>query len=110
MMAALETRGFVVQRALPFGDLERKAPALISEMRKDLTKQPLVREFVLLSKRHTYGGGSKPSFQYFYEDHDYLASIMTIMVNVRAIREITFNNVPRFEFTEPFVSQLIGEK
>ncbi len=109
MMAALETRGFIVQRAIPFGGLERKAPTLIAEMQEDLTRQPLVREFVLLSKRHSYGGGSKPSFQYFYEDHEYLASTMTIMVNVRAIREITFNSVPRFEFTEPFVSYLIGE-
>lgn len=109
MMAALETRGFIVQRAIPFGGLERKAPTLIAEMQEDLTRQPLVREFVLLSKRHNYGGGSKPSFQYFYEDHEYLASTMTIMVNVRAIREITFNSVPRFEFTEPFVSYLIGE-
>ena len=109
MMAALETRGFIVQRAIPFGGLERKAPTLIAKMQEDLTRQPLVREFVLLSKRHSYGGGSKPSFQYFYENHEYLASTMTIMVNVRAIREITFNSVPRFEFTEPFVSYLIGD-
>jgi hypothetical protein len=108
-MAALEARGFAVRRAPPFPDLEKKAPKLLAEMRDDLTKAPLVREFVLLNRRVMYNPGSTPFFNYFYEDHEYLDSIVTIMRHVRAIYDISFNSVPRYNFTEEFVSFLIGE-
>jgi hypothetical protein len=109
-MAALEARGFAVQRAAPFPDLEKKAPALIAEMRCDLSKSPLVRQFVLLSKGMSYSGGRTPYFTYFYEDHEYLQSIITIMEHVGAIYDVAFNRVPRYNFRESFVSFLIGNK
>ena len=108
-MAALEAKGFSVRRALPFPDLERKAPKLIAEMREDLRAHPLVREFILKSKRTTYNGSGKMIFQYYFEDHEYLQSIMTIMEHVGAIYDAAFNDVERYNFTEQFVSYLIGE-
>ncbi|MGO7898905.1 hypothetical protein ACC719_15690 [Rhizobium ruizarguesonis] len=107
-MAALEARGFTVRRAAPFPDLERKVPKLIAEMREDLKGQPLVRQFITLSRKVTYNGSSTPSFHYYDEDHDYLPSIMTIMIHAGAIYDITFNRVPRYNFREEFVEFLIG--
>lgn len=108
-MAALEARGFAIRKATPFPALERKAPKLVAEMREDLTGQPLVREFILLSKRVIYNAGSTPFFVYFYEDHDHLDSLMTIMGHASAIYDIAYNNVPRYNFTEEFVSYLVGD-
>ena len=78
-------------------------------MREDLTKRPLVRQFILLSKKLTYNPGSTPFFVYYHEDHEYLPSLMTIMEHAAAIYDIAFNNVPRYNFTEEFVSYLIGD-
>ncbi|MFD1703367.1 hypothetical protein ACFSCV_10165 [Methylopila henanensis] len=65
-MAALEARGFSVQRAAPFKELEEKCPKLLAEMREDLKKSPLVREFIILSRHVIYGGNTKPFFHYFF--------------------------------------------
>lgn len=108
-MAALEARGFAVRRAAPFPALEQKGPELIGEMREDLKKRPLVREFILLSKRVMYNPGRTPFFVYYYEDHEYLTSLTTIMQHAGAIYDVAFNDVPRFNFTEEFVSYLIGD-
>lgn len=104
-MAALEARGFEVRRASPFTDLEKKAPRLIEEMRQDILKRPLVREFIVLSRRHVYnaGPGHTPFCVYYTEDHDYLASMMTIMEHNGAIYDVTHNNTPRYNFTQAFV-------
>lgn len=108
-MAALEARGFQVRRASPFADIERKAPKLVAEMRQDLNGNPLVRQFVLLRKGVLYNYGNTPSFTYFFEDHEYLKSIMTIMIHGDAIYNVTTSNVDRYNFTEEFVSFLIGD-
>lgn len=108
-MAALEARGFAIQRASPFPNLERKGPVLIAEMREDLKQQPLVREFILLSRGVSYNPGKTPFFAYYYDDHEYLPSFMKIMEHAGAIYDVTFNSVPRYNFTEGFVSYLIGE-
>lgn len=107
-MAALEARGFQVRRASPFANLEKRVPNLIAEMRADLTKHPLVRQFVLLNKGVMYSPGS-PQFRYFYDEHEYLASIMITMEQVGAICDAAFNSVPRYNFTEEFVTYLIGD-
>ncbi|HVV79114.1 MAG TPA: hypothetical protein VHD59_05815 [Pseudolabrys sp.] len=106
-MAALEARGFSIRKVTPFSDLEKKAPKLIAEMRQDLTNHPLVREFILLSKKVTYNAGQTPFFTYFYEDHEFLPSLMTIMQHAGAIYDVGFNRVPRYNFKEEFVSYLI---
>ena len=108
-MAALEARGFAVRRAVPFVDLEKKAPKLIEEMRTDLAGHPLVREFILMPKGAIYNHGETMIFTYYYEEHEYLSSMMTIMEHTGAIYNAAFNDVPRYHFTEEFVSYLIGD-
>ncbi len=107
-MAFLEARGYAVRRAAPFPDLEKKAPKLIAEMREDLKNHPLVREFILMPKGAVYCGDSSVIFEYIYEEHEYLTSVMTIMEHANAIDEVTFNSVKRYKFTEEFVSFLVG--
>lgn len=108
-MAALEARGFAVRRARPFADLEKQAPELIAEMRADLTKHPLVRQFVLLPNKRVMYNGSYPQLHYFLDQHEYLIPIMTIMIHAGAIYDAKMNSVPRYNFTEDFVRFLIGE-
>ena len=107
-MAALEAKGYSVARAAPFARLDKQMPKLIAEMREDLHKSPLVRQFIVLSRKVTYNGGDTPCFMYFLEDHDSLMSLMTIMEHAGAIYDIRFNRVPRYNFTEEFVEHLIG--
>ncbi|WP_257551684.1 hypothetical protein [Sphingopyxis sp. DBS4] len=108
-MAALEARGYSVSKASPFPALERKMPELIAEMRADLMGNKLVRQFILLKKGWAYNPGSTPYFQYFFDDHPQIKAMMTIMIHAGAIYDIKFNSVDRYNFTEPFVSYLIGE-
>jgi hypothetical protein len=56
-----------------------------------------------------YNPGRTPYFVYYYEDHDNLASLMTIMQHAGAIYDIAFNNVPHYNLAEEFVSYLLGE-
>ncbi|HLP66400.1 MAG TPA: hypothetical protein VK181_02655 [Rhizobium sp.] len=107
-MAALEAKGFAIRRASPFPYIEDKAPKLVAEMREDLRGQPLVRQFILLSRKVIYNGSDIPYFVYYHEDHEYLLSLMTIMEHGRAVYDVAFNRVPRYHFTEEFVSYLIG--
>jgi hypothetical protein len=108
-MAALEARGYAVRKASPFPDLESKAPKLVAEMRDDLRKNPLTREFVLLSRGWSYNPGHTPFFAYYFQDHEQLLSIMTIMEHARAIYSIKYNSVDRYNFHEDFVSYLLEE-
>ena len=108
-MAALEARGYAVVRASPFAALERKMPELIAEMRADLMSNKLVRQFILLEKGWSYIPGSTPYFQYFFDEHPHIKSMMTIMIHAGAIYDIKHNSVDRYNFTEPFVSYLIGD-
>jgi hypothetical protein len=108
-MAALEARGYAIRKASPFPDIEKKAPTLIAEMREDLRGAPLTRQFVLLSRKWSYNAGPTPQFSYFFEDHEQLLGIMTIMEHGRAIYSAKFNRVDRYNFTEEFVSYLMGD-
>ena len=109
-MAALEARGFEVRRAAPFTKLETQAPALLLEIRADLKSNPLTRQIIVLPNRRVmYNFGSTQCFAYFLDDHPNIMSVLTIMEHVGAIYDVAFNNVPRYNLTEEFVSYLIGE-
>lgn len=108
-IAALELRGFAVRKARPFESLERQAPKLIAEMRKDIAEQPLVREMVLLSTSRVSYNASYAQFMYYADEHEYLQNIVMIMENLNAIRSAKFNDIPRYRITEDFASFLAGE-
>ena len=109
LMARLEALGYAVMKAKPFSSLEQKAPKLIAEMRDDLRQKPLVREFILMKRGWCYNGDLSETFTYFTDDYDYLQSMMAVMQHLGAIYDRTYNSVPRYSFTEEFVSFLIGE-
>lgn len=108
-MAALEARGYAVRKARRFADLERKLPNLLAEIRQDLSEDPLVRQIILLSKRFMYTPGRTPYFVYYYEAHEKLDSMLTVMQHYGAVYDISFNDVPRYNLTEEFVSFLVGD-
>ena len=84
---------------------ERLMPDLIKEMRADVSAHPLSREFVVLKKAWSYWGKGH-ELSYFYDDHDELDSKLQVLANLGLIREITYNNVNRFLFSEEFVEYL----
>jgi hypothetical protein len=47
--------------------------------------------------------GKGHELSYFYDDHDELDSKLQVLANLGLIREITYNNVNRFLFSEEFV-------
>jgi hypothetical protein len=106
-IAALELRGFAVSRARPFAKLEELLPELISEMRADIKKHSLYREFILLKKGLIYNASKQDFFVYYYNDHQSLDSKAQILVNYGAVVDITFNRVKRYNFTEDFVEYLL---
>jgi hypothetical protein len=102
----LEKKGSVDESPIVrFQRLDTRMPELLAEMRADLAKNPFSREFVLLNKGWIYYGRGH-ELVYFYEDHAELDNKIQIMQNVGAIKDIAFNRVKRFIFTEPFVDYL----
>jgi hypothetical protein len=87
--------------------LEAAMPELLSEMREDLSKNPLTRVFSLRKRKLSYTETTDPEFIYYYEDHDQLrSSKVRILENVGLIHEITSGNVERFVMTEKLVDYL----
>ena len=81
-------------------------PGLFSEMRGDLKKNPLQREFIVMSNRHVYSSSSKQILVYYYEDHDDLANMVGVLVNSGAVTDITYNKTYRYLISEALVEYL----
>lgn len=108
MRAYLGIRGFAIVVSRSFNKLEDKMPSLVAEMRDDIAGAPFIREFIIVSKKWSYNGDPEnPIFQYFFEDHLSLKSMLKVMQNYGAIIETTYNNTDRFEFTEDFAEYLL---
>ena len=105
-LRAVEVRGLVNDdAAAQFHRLEHLMPDLLAEMRKDLAARPLSREFVILKKVWRYWGRGH-ELVYYLDDHPELEIELLILQNHGLIRDITFNNVKRYIFTEEFVRYL----
>ena len=89
-----------------FHKLESLMPALLAEMRKDLTEYPLAREIIVLSRSWTYNGDGSTLLIYYYEDHSQLKDKMTILCNHLLLVDITYNNVKRHNLTEKLADYL----
>jgi hypothetical protein len=106
------TRGEIEQRrdltaegTQTFRKAEQLMPSLLMEMRIDLANHPVKREFVLLKRAWSYWATGN-ELVYFYDDHDELMSKLQVLENLGLVREITYNNVNRFLFTEELVDYL----
>ena len=87
--------------------LEHLMPELFAEMREDLKKTPLCREFIVMSKNAMYAGGdNKQVLVYYYESHTDLANKMGVLVNSGAVMDTTFTNVDRYMMSEALASYL----
>ncbi len=86
--------------------LELLMPELFSEMRADLKKTRLHREFILMPKNAIYNSGGASILVYYYEDHDDLANKVIALANSGAVADITYNNVDRYLMSETLVTYL----
>ena len=87
--------------------LEHLMPELFAEMREDLKKTPLCREFIVMSQQAMYvGGDNKQVLVYYYESHADLANKMSVLVNSGAVMDITYTNVDRYMMSEALVNYL----
>ena len=87
--------------------LELSMPELFAEMREDLKKTPLCREFITMSKHAMYSGGDdRQVLVYYYESHEILTNKMDILVNSGAVIDITYTNVNRYVMSETLVGYL----
>ena len=86
--------------------LELLMPELFSEMRADLKKTPLHREFIIMPKNAIYNSGGRSILAYYYEDHDDLANKVVVLASSGAVTDITYNNVDRYLISESLVNYL----
>ena len=90
-----------------FEKLESLMPELLAEMREDLSENRLKREFVLLKKSWSYWAKGNELI-YYFDDHPELQEKIQILENYDLVNNITYNNVERFVFQEPFAEYLSG--
>ena len=88
-----------------FIELERIMPDILDEMREDLTKHPLSREFVILKKTWTYLARGH-ELAYYFEDHPELENKLRILLNYDLIQDITYTSVSRYIISERFARYL----
>jgi hypothetical protein len=88
-----------------FARLETQMPGLLDEMRSDLAKHPLSREFVLLERTWAYWAGGD-DLAYHSEEHEDLSNKCHILANHGLIVDITRANVRRFRMSEEFAEYL----
>ncbi len=92
-----------------FSKMEKLMPGLLSEMQQDLLQYPLRREFVLLQRSWTYNGAGH-ELCYFYDDHNDLEGMISILCNYNLVRSVTYNNVKRYVFLEELVEYLTQDR
>ncbi|MDA2921134.1 hypothetical protein MYX76_16865 [Desulfobacterota bacterium AH_259_B03_O07] len=80
-------------------------PALLAEMRQDLSKYPLRREIVVLTRSWAYWGKGN-ELSYYLDDHPDLLSQLQILANQGLVTDITYNNVTRYLLGEELARYL----
>lgn len=88
-----------------FETIRNQMPELIAEIKKDLEGEDgkFVREFFVMSRRHTLGGSEKPRFIYYEEDHQNLRGKIDVLENHGYVVDVTPKNTPIYRMTEDFV-------
>src|SRR5262249_8821832 len=104
--AARQIREQIDRGARPdYGHIEQMMPDLLREMREDFSKQPVIREMILLdSKGNCYNGGGV--FCYYRSAQPYLDSMFQILENNGLVQNITYNNTDRYRASEAFARYL----
>lgn len=90
-----------------FARLETQMSALLAEMRQDLTKNPLAREFVVLKRSWVYWAKGN-ELVYYLDDHPDLTNQLHILANQELVEEITYNRTTRYIISERLAEYLAG--
>lgn len=90
-----------------FSEILQLMPKLLQEMKDDLLSEPFVRELIAISRKGIYNADkNKKIVAYYFEDHEDLLSKLLILEGCGFIKNVAFNDVERYNFTEDFVSLL----
>lgn len=92
---------------IEWADLEGRFPAIIAEMKEDVTKPEFasVRKFFVKSSRATVNR-SEPSFEYHTDVHSDLNAAVAHLEELGYIVDITPGNCPMYRMKEQFVDKL----
>ncbi len=85
--------------------MERLMPALLAEMRQDVSAHPLAREFVVIKRNWVYLAKGN-ELVYYYDDHPDLDDKLRILENERLVQDITYNKAKRYVLTERLAEYL----
>jgi hypothetical protein len=109
LAAAAELRGLKLvpdEKAL-LHRLEADLPDLFAEMRNDFKDNPHCREFLLLDRRATYNSaGNETILVYHFNAHKDLRQKIRILENHGFVRDISYNDIPRFAVSEEIAEYL----
>ena len=104
---ALEPRRDERRNDSAFSKAMSLMPERLAEMRNDLLKSPLVREFVVLKRVWLFCYPEYQLFTYYYEDHTDLDNKLRILENLALVRDVQGNSdVARFVMEESFAEDL----
>lgn len=91
-----------------WADLERRYPAILSEMREDALNPDsnAARAFFLKSSRTIISSTSEPALAYFTDVHEELRPAILMLERLGYITDITPGNTPMYRMHEHFVDRL----
>ncbi len=90
--------------------IERRFPAVISEMRADFSTPDgrNVRAFFVKESNTIMGGTSEPCFEYHIDKHLDLRPAILVLLQHGFISDITPGNTPMYRVHEQLVDRLLG--
>jgi hypothetical protein len=88
-----------------FARIEAAMPALLQEMRSDLSNGSLIREFVVLpSVNNRFSHGHDDRFEYYADQHPALNGKVAMLINSGYVSNVAAaGNYPIYRMTEEFV-------
>ena len=96
-------------RIAAFQEVRSAMPALVSEMRADLSVEgnEFIREFFLLSRKWVMNWGRTRRFAYYYEEHDNLDGKIQVLENCGFVFDVSTRKTKKYRMTEEFVESLL---
>ncbi len=89
-----------------FRKLASLMPDLLAEMKADLSKEPVVREFILPYNRNVIFGHTKKRFSYFQSEHEDLENKVDLLEQHGLVTDVTIGNAAIYRMSEELVGWL----
>lgn len=90
-----------------FKSVRKKMTSLIDEMKEDLLKHELFRDFFIIPSRGMSLNATE-CFVYYEKEHDNLISKISILENNDYIYDISTGNTPKYRMTDEFVNMILN--